>query len=144
MASDDMKKANEKVVRMDDFFLDELFSTPDQDLLQEASEDGIDVAAVGNEGREAFEGAQLIVGRNRLSVVRQEMAKDQKKSPNSIDRARAQSEVNAILSRNREAQSKLTMAARNESGDQDDDMDSIIEDFAELGAIGRGDKDQDA
>jgi len=25
MASDDMKKANEKVVRMDDFFLDELF-----------------------------------------------------------------------------------------------------------------------
>jgi len=102
------------------------------------------VAAVGNEGREAFEGAQLIVGRNRLSVVRQEMAKDQKKSPNSIDRARAQSEVNAILSRNREAQSKLTMAARNESGDQDDDMDSIIEDFAELGAIGRGDKDQDA
>ena len=144
MASDDMKKANEKVVRMDDFFLDELFSTPDQDLLQEASEDGIDVAAVGNEGREAFESAQLVVGRNRLFVVRQEMAKDQKKSPNSIDRARAQSEVNAILARNREAQSKLTMAARNESGDQDDDMDSIIEDFAELGAIGRGDKDQDA
>jgi hypothetical protein len=35
------------------------------------------------------------------------------------------------------------MAARNESGDQGDDMDSIIDDFAELGAIKRGDKDQD-
>jgi hypothetical protein len=135
MSGDGMKKAKDQVVRMDDFVIDDLFSLSDQELLQEAMEDGIDLAGVGEAGRKAFERAQLIVGKQRLSLVRQEMALEAKKPAPVAKRTPSQSDFQTILSRNREAASKLTMAARNESGDVQDDSDGILDDFAELGAI---------
>jgi hypothetical protein len=143
MTDDDRKTAREKVARMDDMVMDELFSLSDEELLLEAKKEGVDVAAVGAAGRLAFEQAKQAVGRKRLALIRQQIVEDKRRTPTPFDRGKAQSEVRAIIARNREAQSKLTMAARNESGDQGDDMDGIIDDFAELGAIKRGDKDQD-
>jgi hypothetical protein len=143
MTDDDRKTARKKVARMDDVVMDDLFSLSDEELLIEAQKDGVDVAAVGAAGRLAFEQAKQAVGRKRLALIRQQVAEDKKRPPIPFDRAKARSEVNAIIARNREAQNKLTMAARNESGDQGDDMDSIIDDFAELGAIKPGDNDQD-
>ena len=143
MTDDDRKTAREKVARMDDIVMDELFSLSDEELLLEAKKEGVDVAAVGAAGRLAFEQAKQAVGRKRLALIRQQIVEDKRRTPTPFDRGKAQSEVRAIIARNREAQSKLTMAARNESGDQGDDMDGIIDDFAELGAIKRGDKDQD-
>jgi len=143
MTDDDRKAARKKVARMDDVVMDELFSASDQKLLLEAQKEGVNVAAVGAAGRAAFEQAKQAVGRKRLAVIRQQIAEDERRTPTPIDRGKAGSEVRAIIARNREAQSKLTMAARNESGDQGDDMDSIIDDFAELGAIRPTDKDQD-
>jgi hypothetical protein len=143
MTDDDRKTVRKEVARMDDMVMDELFSLSDEELLLEAKKDGVDVAAVGAAGRLAFEQAKQAVGRRRLALIRQQIVEDKRRTPTPFDRGKAQSEVRAIIARNREAQSKLTMAARNESGDQGDDMDSIIDDFAELGAIKRGDKDQD-
>jgi hypothetical protein len=143
MTDDDRKTAREKVARMDDMVMDELFSLSDEELLLEAKKEGVDVAAVGAAGRLAFEQAKQAAGRKRLALIRQQIVEDKRRTPTPFDRGKAQSEVRAIIARNREAQSKLTMAARNESGDQGDDMDGIIDDFAELGAIKRGDKDQD-
>jgi hypothetical protein len=143
MTDDDRKTAREKVARMDDMVMDELFSLSDEELLLEAKKEGVDVAAVGAAGRLAFEQATQAAGRKRLALIRQQIVEDKRRTPTPFDRGKAQSEVRAIIARNREAQSKLTMAARNESGDQGDDMDGIIDDFAELGAIKRGDKDQD-
>jgi len=144
MTTDGKKAARDQVVRMDNLIMDDLFSMSDEELLREAAENGIDVAAVGVEGQKAFERAQQIVGRNRLALVRQEMSEDEKKSPIPVDREKAQSEVNAILARNREMSKKLTMAARNEAGELSDDMDGILDDFVELGAIAQGGKDKDA
>jgi hypothetical protein len=76
-------------------------------------------------------------------LIRQQVADDKKRTPVPFDRTKAESKVKAIIARNRETQKKLTMAARNESGDLGDNIDSIIDDFAELGAIKPDDKGQD-
>jgi hypothetical protein len=143
MTDDDRKTARKKLARIDDIVMDELFSLSDEELLVAAHEDDVDVAAVGAAGRIAFEQAKQALGRKRLALIRQQIAEDKKRVPIPFDRGKAQTEVNAIIARNREALSKLTMAARNEIGDQGDDMDGIIDDFAELGAIKHRDKDQD-
>jgi hypothetical protein len=142
MTDDDRKAARKKVARMDDVVMEELFSLSNEELLLEAQQEGIDVAAVGAAGRLAFEKAKEAVGRKRLALIRQQMAEDDRRTPTPFNPQKAGSEVRAIIARNREAQSKLTMAARNESGDEGEDMDSIIDDFVELGAVRPADKDQ--
>jgi hypothetical protein len=142
MSDNGIKKAKDQVVRMDDFVMDGLFSLSDEELLQEALEDGVDLAAVGDAGRKSFERAQLIVGKKRLALVRQEMEMDAKKPALKPIRGTSQADLEGILSRNREAASKLTMAARNELGDMQDDSEGILADFIELGAIpGDGEED---
>jgi hypothetical protein len=135
MSDDGIKKAKARVVRMDDFVMDELFSLSDEELLREANEEGVDVAAVGAAGRQAFEQAQLTIGKARMERIRKEMALDAKKVVVSLETKTARSEIQTILSRNRDAASKLTMAARSQSGNVQDDIDGILEDFVELGAI---------
>jgi len=143
MADNGIKKAKDQVVRMDDFVMEGLFTLSDEELLQETLEDGVDLAAVGDAGRKSFERAQLIVGKNRLALVRKEMEMDAKKPVLKPIRGTSQADLDGILSRNREAASKLTMAARNESGDIQDDSEGILSDFIELGAI-PGDGEEDA
>jgi hypothetical protein len=65
--TDRAKQIREKIARMDDLFMDDLFSLTDDELLQEATEQGVDIAAVGSAGREAFKRAQVLVGRKRLA-----------------------------------------------------------------------------
>ena len=142
MADNGVKKAKDQVVRMDDFVMEGLFTLSDEELLQEALEDGVDLASGGEAGRKSFERAQLIVGKKRLALVRQEMEVDAKKPVLKPIRGTSQADLDGILSRNREAASKLTMAARNESGDMQDDNEGILSDFIELGAIpGSGEED---
>jgi hypothetical protein len=143
MSDNGIKKAKDQVVRMDDFVMEGLFSLSDDELVQEALEDGVDLAAVGDAGRKSLERAQLIVGKNRLALVRQEMELDSKKPVLKPMRGTSQADLEGILSRNREAASKLTMAARNELGDMQDDSEGILSDFIELGAI-PGDGEEDA
>jgi hypothetical protein len=142
MSDDGIKKAKDQVVRMDDFVMEGFFSLSDEEFLQEALEDGVDLAAVGEAGRKSFERAQLIAGKQRLALVRREMEMDFKKPVLKPIRGASQADLEGILSRNREAASKLTMAARNELGDIQDDSEGILADFIELGAIpGDGEKD---
>jgi hypothetical protein len=79
--TDPAKQIREKIARMDDLFLDNLFSMTDYELLQEATEQGIDVSAVGGAGRAAFERAQVLVGRKRLALVGRGMAEDAGRPP---------------------------------------------------------------
>ena len=67
--TDRAKQIREKIARMDDLVMDDLFSLTDDELLQEATEQGIDVAAVGRAGRKAFERARVLVDRKRLVLV---------------------------------------------------------------------------
>jgi hypothetical protein len=144
MFDDGIKKAKARVVRMDDFVMNELFSLSDEELLREATEEGVDVAAVGAAGRQAFEQAQLTIGKTQMERVRREMASDAKKVVVPIDTKNALSEMQAILSRNRDAANKLTMAARSQSEGVQDDLDGILEDFIELGAIKGEETEEDS
>jgi hypothetical protein len=72
--TDPAKQIRDKIARMDDLFMDDLLSMTDDELLQEATEQGIDVAAVGRAGRAAFERAPVLVGGRRLALVGQVMA----------------------------------------------------------------------
>jgi hypothetical protein len=135
MSGDGTKKARDRVERMDDFVLEDLFSISDEDLLKEAMEDGIDLDAVGKAGRASLERAQLIVGKRRMAHIRREMELDSRKPTLKPVRGASQANLQGILARNREAASKLTIAARNETGSLDDDAEGIMADFIELGAI---------
>ena len=79
--TDPAKQIREKIARMDDLFMDDLFSMTGDELLQEATEQGIDVSAVGSAGRAAFERAQVLVGRKRLVLVGRGMAEDAGRPP---------------------------------------------------------------
>lgn len=143
MSDDGIKKAEAKLSRMDDLVMNDLFAISDDELLAEATEDGVDVAAVGAAGRQALERAVLAAGKLKLQRIREEMASDadakRKVVPINVNAAR--SELQGILSRNRDAANKLTMAARNQSGDVEDD-EGILEDFIELGAIKKTETDE--
>jgi hypothetical protein len=134
MSDDGIKKAKAKLVRMDDLVMNDLLAISDDELLAEAMEDGVDVAAVGAAGRQAFERAVLAAGKLKLQRIREEMASDATRKVVPINVKAARSELQGILSRNRDAANKLTMAARNQSGDVQDD-EGILEDFVELGVI---------
>ena len=135
MSDDRIKKANDQVRRMDDLFMDDLFSMSDEELLKEALEEGVDLKAVGEAGRRSLERAQLEVGRKRMTMIRREMELNSRRPPARPARGAPQAGLRDILARNKAAASKLTMAARNESGSLDDDEEGILEDFLELGAI---------
>ena len=134
--TDRANKFREKIARMDDLVLDDLAAMTDEQLHSEATEEGIDIAAVGIEGRDAYEHAQILIGRERLTVIRREMAETKERSPLILDRAKAQSRFQSILAVNKEAAAKLTMAARNQvTSKPEEDMEGILEDFIELGAL---------
>ena len=142
MSGDGTKKARDRVERMDDFVLEDLFSISDEDLLKEAMEDGVDLAAVGEAGRKSLERAQLIVGKRRMALIRREMEADFRKPASKPVGATSQAGLQGILARNRAAASKLTMAARNESSSLEDDAEGILADFIELGAIPGEDEEE--
>ena len=87
--------------------MDDLFSLTDDELLQEATEQGVDIAAVGSAGREAFKRAQVLVGRKRLASVGREIAEDAGRAPPAYDQAKARSRLGPILAEYRKAMSKL-------------------------------------
>lgn len=143
MSDDGIKKTKAKLARMDDLVMDDLFAISDDQLLAEATEDGVDVAAVGTAGRQALERAVLAAGKLKLQRIREEMASDANKKVVSINVKATRSELQGILSRNRDAANKLTMAARNQSDDVQD-HEGILEDFIELGAIKGPENDENS
>src|SRR5258708_2391364 len=120
--SDD-KKARDRLERMDDFVLDDLFSISDEELMKEAIEDGVDLEEVGRAGLAALDRAQLVVGRRRMAAIRREMEQDSRRPLLRPVRGASQASLRGILARNQEAASKLTMAARNETGSLDEDAE---------------------
>jgi hypothetical protein len=143
--TDGINKSREKLARMDDLVMDDLAALTDEELLSEAAEEGVDIEAVGRAGREAYERVQIIIGRNRLAIIRNEMARITERVPPSCDRALGRSSFLSILATNKDASAKLTMAARNQlNAKAEEDMDGIIDDFIELDAIPGVKEDKDS
>lgn len=121
-----------------------LSETSDAELLKDSADEGVDLAKVVQDGRQAFERAQQIVGRSRLAEIKKEMEKSRNGKVMAFDRDTARRQYNQILKRNAAAASKLTIAARNHDGtDDESDLDGMLEDFAELGLIKEGNEGGD-
>lgn len=130
--TDTIRESREKIARMDDLVMDDLFSLTEDELLREAEEEGIDTAKVGEAGRAAFERAQMTIGRARLAIVKRQMVDSAESAPVIYDRAKARARLARLIAENGGPTSRLTLAARNEFGPNSEDMDGILDDFAEL------------
>ena len=134
--TDPAKQIREKIARMDDLFMDDLFSMTDDELLQEATEQGIDVAAVGSAGRKAFERARVLVDRTRLIPVRGGIGEDAGRAPVAYDRAKARSRLGPVAAENRKSAGKLVQEGG--EGSTPDAPFSAEPSFAEYLATGIG------
>ncbi len=142
MTRDHKDDETKKLASLDRFMMDQLFEAADEDLVREASEDGVDLAKLKGGHLALLGEAAKVAGRNRQAAIREEMARDRAKPTVVLDVARARSEYDRLLAGNDNAANRMTMAARNQDGDAEADMAGMLEDFAELGVIKDAEKDK--
>lgn len=122
-----MTSGKSKLDRIDDFMIEEILATPDEEILAEVSEEEIAAA------QSALDKARQSVGKMRLAKAQAEVAAS-RKSPSVIplDRVRAQSNLKQMITDDPALRGKLTLAARNADGSSGDDDEGLLEDLAEL------------
>lgn len=120
-----------------DELVTDLTGLSDMELVSELAADGLDVEAEAAAARSAIADGIAQAGRSRLAVARDAVSRDRKAR---IVRPPLRPEQRgAILARfandDPKLKSRLTMAARNGEGITEKEMDSILDDLRDLGAI---------
>lgn len=123
--------------RLLDELADDLMSLSDAELLAELATDGLDVDAEAAAARNAIAGGVAHAGQARLAAARTAVSRDRKarvvRQPLRADRR------DAVLARfandDPKLKSRLTMAARKGEVVSEKEMDAILDDLRELGAI---------
>ena len=107
----------------------------------EAEEDGIDPARLAGELRKVFERTVTEAGKAKLATARREAANAERSGARvlRIDHTDARHRYDAMIAQDPKLTAELTLAARKGEGQSDRDIDSAIEDLAELGAFGEED-----
>lgn len=136
MSADDPRQ---KLSRIVDPLVDDLLSLSDEEVLAEAREDGGDPALLAAEVGKELAAAVGAAGRQRLADARKQLGgvRALRKHP-SITGLPA-SEKDRILrqfaANDSPLQKRLTMAARNGDGLSEEEMDTVLLDLIELGAL---------
>jgi len=132
-----------KLMRLADFAVSDVLDMSHEELKAEAKELGDSPEQASEEVKVAIELAIAVHTRQQLIVAREEMAADSKsriQSAFNLTVAEAKSLLKEIITSHKE-EVKLTIAAREAEDLTDEDVFSMLEDFAELGLIDRyGDK----
>lgn len=123
--------------RLLDEMADDLLNLSDAELLAELAADGLDVDAEAAAARSAIAGGVARAGQVRLAAARTAVSRDRKarvvRPPLRADRR------DAVLAHfandDPKLKSRLTMAARKGEGVSEKEMDAILDDLRELGAI---------
>lgn len=123
--------------RLLDELSDDLMNLSDAELLAELATDGLDVDAEAAAARSAIAGGVARAGQARLAAARTAVSRDRKarvvRPPLRVDRR------DAVLARfandDLKLKSRLTMAARKGEAISEKEMDAILDDLRELGAI---------
>lgn len=131
------RKERDALDRLADALADDILNVPDEDILAEADEDYGDSAKLAAETRALFERAKLEAGKARLAAAKKAVtaARRQEGAVVSIDPAEGRRRYNEIVARDSTLSAKLTMAARKGEGESERDIESAIEDLAELGGL---------
>ena len=139
----DQRKEREALNRLADGLVDDVLEASDEEVLTEAEEDGIDPGRLAGHLRDVFGRAAVDAGKQKLAVARQGAANARRSRARvvRIDHADARRRFEAMIAEDPKLTEKLTLAARKGEGQSDRDMDSAIEDLAELGAFDEEDDD---
>ena len=123
----------QRLDRIDDFIVDEILNSPDNEILAEVDASEIDKAVA------ILERAELIANKKRLAAIRLAIQSDRKgQRVVSFNRDKAREELKAILQSDSSLRGKMTLAARKGTGVGEDDAEGILDDLAELASEGDG------
>jgi len=114
--------------------VEDLFNTPDDELLQEATKDG-SLKEAGISAKDAYQKAIHAVGTKRLQVARAEMKVVNNLTPlevRNVDVITARKIIAKLTAAN---DSNLTLAARNLNNISDEEAIELVMELVELGAL---------
>ena len=113
---------------------DDLFNTPDAELLQEATKDA-SLKAAGISARSSYQNAIQTVGASRLQAAREAMKSANNQPLPEIRRLDASTAHKIISKLTAANDSHLTLAARNLNNISDEEAIELVMELVELGAI---------
>ena len=139
----DQRNQRNALARLADALVDDILNASDEEVLAEAEEDGIDPAKFAGHLREVFERAATEACKAKLATARRGATNARRTGARivRIDPADARRRYDAMIAQDPELTKKLTLAARKGEGQSERDIDSTIEDLAELGAFDEEDDD---
>jgi hypothetical protein len=122
----------EALRRLKDALVKDILDEPDEETAAAAADDGIDLERDAQAMREMFEATVIRSGKERLAAARAAM-----EASRVTVLCGASGSRGAIVFQENAAndQLRLTMAARNGSGQSERDLEGVKEDLAELAAI---------
>ena len=122
-----------------DALVDDLMALSDEELLAEVREGGADPEALAKEFREKIEQKIAIDSKARLTTAREEMKAARSARASSavvrLPSARKQQILGQFAANDGQLQQRLTMAARKGEGASEREIDDILRDLLDLGAI---------
>lgn len=143
---DTRRKADNSLEHLTEQLVEDILAATDGELLAEAKEDGVDLAAEATHGRSLLTKALAAAGKRKLVAARAALEARSKPYANLTNPLSPQ-EARAVLERAlREAPEtakKLTLAARKGQGLSDSDVYGMLDDLADLGllpAVGKKEK----
>ena len=128
------KNPREALNRLDRELIEDILSTSDEKIVNELKEDGEDPSKIADHMRVLFATTELHVAKQKLAAAKQAVA-EAKDSAKSVSLQDAKRRIADKMSKGGRLGTKLTLAARSGEGQSDRDLDSAIEDLAELGAL---------
>ena len=139
----DQRRERKALNRLADALVDDVLDSSDEEVLAEAEEDGIDAAGLADHLRGVFERTVSEAGKAKLAAASRAAADAERSSARivRIDRADARRRYDAMIAEDPKLTERLTLAARKGEGHSERDIESAIEDLAELGAF---DEEDDA
>lgn len=126
------KDPREQLNLVAQLLIEDLFRTPDDELIKEAAEDKSLIEA-GAKAKRSYQDAIKTLGAKRLQIARAEMAQERiKTNIANIDSARAHRVIARLAASN---DSNITLAARNLNNISDAEAIELVKELIELGAI---------
>jgi hypothetical protein len=127
--------ARDALRRLADALAEDVLSAPESEILEEAAELFGDPAKLAANMLKLFEQTMGEQGKERLAAAREAVAAERRR-PAGVFRlppAEARRLLQQLIAADPETARKLTVAARKGEGLSDDDVQSMLEDFEELG-----------
>jgi hypothetical protein len=131
--------ACEELERLENALTESLLSATEQDLREELAAAGSDPDALVGEIDAAIARARSECARERLETARAELAawRDQGAKPSKLALDEARSRLQRLRSGDSELDSRMMLAARKGEGLSEKDLESLLEDLAELERLER-------